>query len=114
MIYFYGLLNGLLFDGISKISIVAFWAQDFTYFVLIPLAYLTYAFRKYNFKPTDYGLIKGSPAYPTAELIGASIFVGFFLGVLVLPLDSCRTTRSIALILEYQNFPIQMLFPPAH
>jgi membrane protease YdiL (CAAX protease family) len=87
LIYFYGLVNGLLFDGISKISIVAFWIQDFTYFVLIPLAYLTYAYRKYQFKPADYGLIKGSPTYPTTELIGASIFVGIFLGVLVIPLD---------------------------
>ncbi len=87
VIYIYGLINGVFFSGFSKSNIIGFWAQDFAYFVVTPIVFLYYVFKRFGLRPKDYGLIKGSPAYPTAELIGASFFIAFFLGLVIIPID---------------------------
>ncbi len=77
----------MFLSDLSKSNIVGFWTQDLIHFVVTPGVFLYYVYKRFGFTPKDYGLIKGSSAYPTAELLGASFFIAFFLGFIMIPID---------------------------
>jgi len=110
-IYGYGLVSGLISEGLRQSFVAGFWALDFTYYVVVPFLLLAVAYQRYDFKPADYGIIKGSPAYPTLELIGASIFVAAVFGLIIIPFEHLSYYFFLSLGFEPSGFSRREVVP---
>ena len=87
VLFLIGLTNGFYLEWLRETSVPLLWAQDVIHFVVIPVVFSVYISKRYSINPPDYGLIAASPSYPLYELIGASVFTAFIIGLILFPID---------------------------
>jgi len=109
--YFYNLVNGVLFAGLYETSNILFWIKDIANFVVIPGVFIGYIYWRFKFVPADYGLIRGSPAYPTMEIVGASIFAAISFGLIIIPIDYLSNSYFLKLGFEPTGFSYKNVVP---